>query len=163
MTDVSAAASELQLAGPSAIGRWFAVLALVASGGGILSGAAETCYEAMLAQHFEAAFALCRPLAEQGEAIAQLDLGAMYFDGKGVPQDYAEAVKWYRKAAEQGAWAAQFQLGAMYDTGNGVPQDYAEAVKWYRKAATKGLWMRSSTSATCTPWERASRRTMRRP
>ena len=37
--------------------------------------------------------------------------------GRGVPQDYAEAVRWYRKAAEQGNATAQFSLGFMYDEG----------------------------------------------
>ncbi len=43
-----------------------------------------------------------RPLAEQGNAEAQFNLGGMYRQGRGVPQDDAEAMKWYRKAAEQG-------------------------------------------------------------
>ena len=43
-----------------------------------------------------------RPLAEQGDADAQFNLGTMYGIGLGVPQDFAKAVKWYRKAAEQG-------------------------------------------------------------
>ena len=55
-----------------------------------------------------------------------------------MPQDYAEAVKWYRKAADQGYPAAQYNLGVMYDQGQGVPQDYAEAARWYRKAADQG-------------------------
>jgi TPR repeat protein len=76
-----------------------------------------------------------RPLAEQGDAGAQFDLGAMYHDGLGVTQDYAEAVKWYSKAAEQEDALAQFSLGSMYAAGLGVLQDYAEAVKWFRKAA----------------------------
>jgi hypothetical protein len=63
----------------------------------------------------------------------------MYYTGQGVPQDYAEAAKWYRKAAEQGIDEAQFNLGLMYDKGQGVLQDYAEAVKWYRKAAEQGI------------------------
>ena len=46
---------------------------------------------------------------------------------EGVPQNYAEAVKWYRLAADQGDASAQFNLGVMYDKGQGVPQDYAEA------------------------------------
>ena len=62
----------------------------------------------------------------------------MYDNGEGVPQDYAEAVKWYRLAAEQGDANAQYNLGLMYDNGQGVPQDYAEAVKWYRLAAEQG-------------------------
>ena len=40
--------------------------------------------------------------AEQGDAEAQSALGIMYDLGEGVPEDDAEAVKWYRKAAEQG-------------------------------------------------------------
>ena len=62
----------------------------------------------------------------------------MYELGEGVPQDYAEAVRWYRKAAEQGYAEAQNNLGLMYDMAQGVPQNYAEAVKWYRKAAEQG-------------------------
>ncbi len=79
-----------------------------------------------------------RPLAEQGHAKAQYNLGQMYRKGQGVPQDYAEAVKWYRKAAKQGVAEAQYILGSMYKDGLGAPQDYAEAVKWYRKAAEQG-------------------------
>jgi TPR repeat protein len=63
----------------------------------------------------------------------------MYAKGRGVPQDYAEARKWWRKAAEQGEAQAQYSLGIMYNQGKGVPQDYVEAVKWYRKAAEQGL------------------------
>ena len=42
------------------------------------------------------------PLAKQGDADAQFNLGLMYDKGQGVPQDYKTAVKWYRLAAEQG-------------------------------------------------------------
>ena len=62
----------------------------------------------------------------------------MYYKGQGVPQDDAEAVKWYRLAADQGDAKAQYNLGNMYRKGQGVPQDYAEAVKWYRLAAEQG-------------------------
>jgi hypothetical protein len=62
----------------------------------------------------------------------------MYDNGQGVPQDYKEAVKWYRLAADQGDAMAQFNLGLMYSGGPGVPQDYKEAAKWYRLAADQG-------------------------
>ena len=55
-----------------------------------------------------------------------------------VPQDYNEAIKWYRLAAEQGYSVAQSNLGFMYDNGFGTTQDYNEAVKWYRLAAEQG-------------------------
>jgi uncharacterized protein len=77
---------------------------------------------------------LWRPLAEQGDAHAQYQLGLMYLIG----QDYAAAMSWYRKAAEQGDAAAQYQLGLMHLIGQGVPQDYAAAVGWYGKAADQG-------------------------
>jgi TPR repeat protein len=56
----------------------------------------------------------------------------MYYQGKGVPQDYAAAMSWYRKAAEQGYSPAQLKLGVLYDKGLGVRQDCAAAVSWYR-------------------------------
>jgi hypothetical protein len=59
----------------------------------------------------------------------------MYASGRGVPQDYAEAGKWYRRAAEQGQQGDQFMLGRMYYVGRGVPQDYVQAHMWYNLAA----------------------------
>jgi len=79
-----------------------------------------------------------RPLAEQGNADAQVKLGQIYELGLGVAHDYVEALKWYRKAAEQGNADAQYYLGEMYRHGVGVKQDRAEALKWYRKAAAQG-------------------------
>jgi TPR repeat protein len=76
--------------------------------------------------------------AEQGNAIAQFNLGILYGQGKGVPQDYPKAAFWYRKAAEQGNANAQLNLGNAYRTGQGVTRDDAEAVVWYRKAAEQG-------------------------
>ena len=53
-------------------------------------------------------------LANAGDATAQNRLGHAYFLGQGMPQDYAQAVAWYRKAAEQGYDDAQYNLGYMY-------------------------------------------------
>ena len=63
----------------------------------------------------------------------------MYDNGKGVPQDYKEAVKWYRLAAEQGDARCSIQSWLHVHNGEGVPQDYKEAVKWYRLAAEQGV------------------------
>ena len=74
-----------------------------------------------------------------GDAQAQFNLGDSYYYGiGGVPQNYAEVVKWWRKAAEQGYASAQYNLGLMYKNGEGVPEDDVEAAKWYRKAAEQG-------------------------
>ena len=76
--------------------------------------------------------------AEQGSDVAQLELGYMYYDGKGVPKDLAAAARWFRKAADQGNDAAQGRLGYMYYNGEGVPKDLAVAARWFRKAADQG-------------------------
>jgi uncharacterized protein len=87
---------------------------------------------------YATAIRLWRPLAEQGDAAAQFNLGLIYYKGQGVPQDYVAAAVWLRKAADQGVAAAQWSIGSMYANGRGVRQDYAAAVSWYRKAADKG-------------------------
>jgi uncharacterized protein len=84
---------------------------------------------------YATALQLIRPLADQGNPVAQNNLGVLYGEGHGVPQNWAEAVKWYRRAADQGYAIAQLNLGERYRLGEGVPRDYAEAVKWYRRAA----------------------------
>lgn len=86
------------------------------------------------------AMALCewRPLAEQGSASVQFNLGLIYHHGEGVPQDYTQAMQWYRRAAEQGHAGGQTSLGLMYGKGQGVPQDDAQAMQWYRRAAEQG-------------------------
>jgi uncharacterized protein len=81
---------------------------------------------------------LFKPLAENGNAGAQINLGLMYYQGKGVPQDYKEAMKWFRLAAENGYAPAQSRLGDMYLNGRGVHRDYKEAGKWFRFAAENG-------------------------
>lgn len=76
--------------------------------------------------------------AEQGDASAQFKLGLMYDHGYGVPEDGAEAVRWYRMAAEQGHVPAQNNLGVMYAGGEGVPEDNVQAYAWYSIAAAQG-------------------------
>ncbi|MFQ6016742.1 MAG: tetratricopeptide repeat protein [Kiloniellaceae bacterium] len=78
------------------------------------------------------------PLAEQGHVGAQYNIGVLYDRGLGVPQDFAEAIEWYRRAAERGHLDAQANLGFAYQQGRGVAQDYAAAAKWYRMAAARG-------------------------
>jgi TPR repeat protein len=51
-----------------------------------------------------------------------------YANGELVPQDYKEAIKWYRRAAEQGDTMAQVNLGTMYFEGLGVHKNGREAI-----------------------------------
>ncbi|HHF3866549.1 TPA: tetratricopeptide repeat protein [Haemophilus influenzae] len=90
---------------------------------------------------YQTAFKLWLPLAEQGNADAQFNLGLMYYNGRGVKQDDFEAVKWYRKAAEQGDATAQLILGALYFSGRGVQVNKSLAKEWLGKACDNGSQM----------------------
>lgn len=87
---------------------------------------------------FATALKIWTPLAEQGDAAAQSNLGVLYHQGQGVTQDYNTAVKWYTRAAEQGDADAQSNLGIMFENGSGVLQDYVKAHMWYNIAAIDG-------------------------
>jgi TPR repeat protein len=78
-----------------------------------------------------------RMRAEQGDVEAQGTLGFLYATGQRVPEDDAEAVRWYRLAAAQGDVGVQVILGRMHADGEGVPEDDAEAVRWYHRAAAQ--------------------------
>ncbi len=78
-----------------------------------------------------------RPLANLGDAEAQVLLAIMYNSGGGVTKDYALAAKWFEAAAVQGSADAQHNLALMYEQGTGVPQDYVQAHMWYKLAAAR--------------------------
>jgi hypothetical protein len=88
---------------------------------------------------FATAYENWLPLAEAGNPDAQLALGILYENGRGVARDDRQAADWYTKAAEAGHPGAQFNLGNMYKQGRGVPEDPALAVLWWTLAADKGL------------------------
>jgi uncharacterized protein len=79
-----------------------------------------------------------RPEAEEGDPNAQYNLGLLFLDGHGVPQNPTEAANWFRRAAEQDYTQAQHNLGAMYGTGLGVKRDFVQAYKWLNICAAKG-------------------------
>jgi uncharacterized protein len=81
--------------------------------------------------------------AYHGNAHSQAVLGFMYETGRGVPQNFENAVAWYRRAAEQGEPAAQHLLGLMYDKGQGVPQDEILAHKWLNLATANAIGRQS--------------------
>jgi TPR repeat protein len=104
----------------------------------VAAGSLEDGRAAYEHRDFAIAERLFRPLAEHGNAIAQYNLGVMYYKGDGVPQSYPDAVFWYRHAAWQGDASAQLSLGLMYYNGQGTLQSYAEAFTWFLKAADQG-------------------------
>ena len=112
------------------------VLAVIPSS---VAGPFEDGLAAYQRKDYAAALKFWRPLAEQGSATPQHNLGEMYRLGLGVPQSDRSAVKWYRKAAEQGMPDAQSSLGIMYGQGKGVRQDFVQAYMWLSLAEASGL------------------------
>ena len=104
------------------------------------SGAAvQQGIRAALSGDYAMALAILGPLAEQGDARAQFQMGVMCSNGQGIPQDSAKALYWYHLAAAQDLAAAQYNIGVMYGAGKGVPQDEAKAIEWYSKPAAQEL------------------------
>jgi len=100
----------------------------------ILAGPIEESRKAYRGGDYKTAYQLIKPEAEKGDAVAQFILGYMYDEGKGVPKDYDEAVKWYSRAAKQGNKEARHNLGLMGDQDQ-VAKDRAEKEKWHRGTA----------------------------
>ncbi|MEC8099002.1 MAG: SEL1-like repeat protein, partial [Pseudomonadota bacterium] len=102
------------------------------------AGDANRAFAAAQGGDFDTALIEWAPLAEQGFARAQYNVGVMHEMGEGVPKYYKTAVKWYTLAAEQGYIFAQYNLALKFFKGEGVAKDPDAAVKWYTLAAEQG-------------------------
>ena len=89
--------------------------------------------------HHATALRAWLPMAEEGVAEAQNNVGHMYEKGLGVAQNYAMAMQWYRRAAEQDLSEAKLNIGLLYYYGYGVATNHREAVSWFRAAAESEL------------------------
>ena len=89
-------------------------------------------------EEYDKAYAILKPLAQQGHTQAQFHLGTMYFHGRGIGRDSMAALVWYLAAADQGHTQAQYNVGVAYAQGIGVDRDMRRATVWWRKAALKG-------------------------
>ena len=111
---------------------------LTCAGGVAIAQDYDAGLKAAQAGDFQTALKEWKPLADQGHADAQHNLGWMYASGEGVPEDDAEAAGWYRLAADQGDADAQHHLGWMYANGEGVLQDNVTAHMWFNIAGANG-------------------------
>lgn len=83
----------------------------------------------------------------RGNLIAALQLGRIYRDGKLVPQDFAQAKKYFKSAATSnltriwyryGNADAQYELAVLLQSGSGGKPDHPAAESWFQKAAAQG-------------------------
>jgi localization factor PodJL len=79
-----------------------------------------------------------RLAAAKGDPSAEFEVGARLSEGKGNPQNFKEAAKWYTRSADQGFAPAEYRLGALYERGLGLKADRTLAAAWYRRAANQG-------------------------
>jgi localization factor PodJL len=79
-----------------------------------------------------------RMAAAGGDPSAEFEVAARFAEGKGVQQDFGEAVTWYKRSADHGFAVAQYRLGTLYERGLGVHADARQARTWYAKAAEAG-------------------------
>lgn len=114
-----------------AAGATAAILAVGPAGAQSLEESMKTAAGAYERKEFALALSIWKPLAQQGNAEAETLLGAMYWQGEGVPRDHKEAARLYLLAAEQGYARAQNDIGFMYGFGEGIPpHDDVQAYKW---------------------------------
>ena len=85
-------------------------------------------------QDFEAK----KSAATKGDPVVLYELGELYYSGKGIGRNYAEAFKAYTQSAAKGYVLAEATVGYLYERGQGTARDYKKAMEWYAKAAEKG-------------------------
>jgi TPR repeat protein len=98
------------------------------------TGSAQDGWDAFGRGDYKGALAIWQPLAEKGDVAMQLLVGSIYDYGQGVPQDDAEAVKWYERAANQGSAKGQYQAGGAYARSPQI-KNPVEGYKWLTIAA----------------------------
>lgn len=121
------------------------VFAVLLSSLPLLAGAQDSVDDAVRAaqqgQH-EVAARILKPLADKGNPQAQLQLGMLYYNGRGVKENEKLAVELLTKSANQGNVEAMLQLGNAFTFGNEtvklVADPDVEAARWYFKAASAG-------------------------
>ncbi len=90
-------------------------------------------------KEFIDAYEILMPMALQGDAEAQFQIGWMYRYGQGLPQNACLATVWHDKAARQGHGRAQHSMAFSYFSRDGLMRDYELAYRWLRQAIRNGI------------------------
>ena len=92
------------------------------------------CGTRMQGMQYGAAFTFCEKACNLNEGLGCTLLGALYYHGQGVTQDYQQAKIYYEKACNLNFGTGCFGLGEFYYNGQGVKQDYQQAKTYFDKA-----------------------------
>ena len=79
-----------------------------------------------------------RMAAAKGDASAAFEVASRLAEGRGIKQDFKQAMVWYQRSAAKGLAVAQYRLGTLYERGLGTNVDAARARIWYKRAADQG-------------------------
>lgn len=115
-----------------------AIFFLACTSPAALSQSFEAGLNAFDNEQYEIALRNWLPLADAGDANAQISIGFMYQAGLGVSQSYGRAEEWYREALNNGLAEAHTRLGVMALEGLGKPENPSEAIDHFTVAAQAG-------------------------
>ena len=76
--------------------------------------------------------------AAKGDPSASFEVATRFAEGRGIKQDFKQAMTWYQRASAKGSAIAQYRLGTLYERGLGTPIDTTRARLWYKRAADQG-------------------------
>ncbi len=115
------------------------LISLSAAFNNAAAGDLDAAVDAMRTGDFAEAYCIMRPLADDGDADAQYNIGWMYLNGYGLRVNDSLALEWWLKASEQGHSDANLSIGMLYSLGDGeVPKDNDKAIDYYLLAAADG-------------------------
>ncbi len=106
-----------------------------ADGGSLAAGQGRTVNEMPPAGIGPASL---RSAAANGDPSAEFEIAARFAEGRGIAQDFKQAMVWYQRSAQRGFAPAQYRLGTLYERGIGTKSDVARAKVWYGRAAEQG-------------------------
>ena len=119
--------------------KGYLLICLAVAFNNVVASDLDDAVTAMRTGDFAEAYCIMRPLAENGDADAQYNIGWMYMNGYGLRVNDGLALEWWQKAAEQGHSDASFSIGMLYSLGDGeVAKDSDAAIDNYLIAAIDG-------------------------
>ena len=116
----------------------FLLIALILVNNASFANDFDRALDAVNKGDYETARKLWQPLADQGNSLAEYNIGYMNYHGHGGAKNYKEAIKWYTVSALHGNNVARYTLGVIYESGNVIEKDYKLAEAWYQLAAEEG-------------------------
>ena len=97
------------------------------------------------------------------DADIQFSIGVVHYSGKGVPQDYAEAARWFRKAADQGVAMHNLSSAACTSTAKGFRRTTPKPPDCTARPPSRGMLTLRPTSASCTTKAKGCRKITPKP